>query len=370
MKVALVVPGGVDRSGTHRVIPVLLSLIERIARVHELHVFALGQEPRPGTWELLGARVHNAGTRPARLRALGQLLREHRRAPFQVLHGHWWGPGTVACAAGRILRLPVLLHLVGGDLASVPEIGFGMLRTRRGRLRVRATAALAQHVVASSGYTVQRAREIGVSAERLPLGVSLRDWPPLPPRRRDPARPARLLFAASLNRVKDPWTALRAVAILRSRGVDVRLDVVGEDTLGGEVQRLAAELEITGIVHFHGFQAQAELRPWMEEADVLLVTSLHECGPIVTMEAALAGVPTVGTAVGHLADWAPEAAVPVPFRDPAALADAVAALLADEERRLSVAAAAARRAIEDDADATARRVLEIYSLLTGSRSGG
>ncbi|HEU4559853.1 MAG TPA: hypothetical protein VFS20_18520, partial [Longimicrobium sp.] len=67
MKVALVVPGGVDRSGTHRVIPVLLWLIERVARVHELHVFALRQEPRPATWELLGARVHNAGGRAPRL---------------------------------------------------------------------------------------------------------------------------------------------------------------------------------------------------------------------------------------------------------------------------------------------------------------
>ena len=369
MKVALVVPGGVDRSGTHRVIPVLLWLIERVARVHELHVFALRQEPRPATWELLGARVHNAGGRVPRPTALRQLLREHRRSPFHLLHGQWWISGSVALAAGRLLRLPVHLHLVGADLAAVPEIGFGMLGTRRGRLRVRAAAALASHVSASSRYTVDRAREIGVRAERLPLGVSLADWPPLPPRRRDPARPARLLFAASLNRVKDPWTAVRAVAILRQRGMEVRLDVVGEDTLGGNVHRLVEELGLGNAVHFHGFLPQAELRPWMDAADVLLVTSLHECGPIVAMEAALAGVPTVGTAVGHLADWAPDAAVSIPFRDPAAVADAVAALLGDEERRLSLAAAAQRRAVEDDADATARRLLEIYALLTRPTNG-
>ena len=32
MKIALVVPGGVDRSGTRRVIPIILWLIERLVR--------------------------------------------------------------------------------------------------------------------------------------------------------------------------------------------------------------------------------------------------------------------------------------------------------------------------------------------------
>ena len=70
MKIALVLPGGVDRSGTERVIPCLLWLIERLARDDDVHVFALGQEERPGEWPLLGARVHNAGARPRRLRTL------------------------------------------------------------------------------------------------------------------------------------------------------------------------------------------------------------------------------------------------------------------------------------------------------------
>ncbi len=369
MKVALVVPGGVDRSGTHRVIPGMLALIERVARVHELHVFALRQEPRPATWELLGARVHNAGGRTPRLTALRQLLREHRRAPFQVLHGRWWTSGSVAVAAGRLLRRPVYLHLLGGDLGRIPEIGFGMPSTRRGRLRVRAAAALAQHVTVTSHRSVELARDLGIRAGRVPLGVSLADWPPLPPRRRDPARPARLLFTGSLNRVKDPWTAVRAVSILRERGFDVRMDMVGADTQDGSVQRLAAELGLGEVVHFHGFLTHAEVRPWMEAADVLVVTSLHECGPTAALEAAVAGVPAVGTAVGHLAGWAPDAAVGIPFRDPVAVADAVAALLGDEERRLAVAAAAQRLAIEDDADATTGRVLEIYDLLTRSAEG-
>jgi len=364
VKVAMVVPGGVDRSGTERVIPILLAMIERVAAEHELHVFALTQEPRPATWPLLGATVHNAGTRRPPLRALRDVLAEHRRGAFGVLHGVWVSPGLVAGTAGRLLRRPVLLHVVGGDVAALPEIGYGLQRSRAGRLRLRAAARLASHVTANSGYAVRLAAERGVAAERVPYGVSVRDWPALAPRRREPGSEARLLFAGSLNEVKDPWTLVRAAAALRDRGTAFRLDVIGGDTLGGEIQREAESLGLGDRVRFHGFLPQTELRRWMEQADLLLVTSRHECGPIVALEAALAGVPTVGTRVGHLADWAPDAAEPVPTADPRALADAVEALLGDEDRRLRLACAAQQRALADDADRAAGRVLEIYRTLT------
>ncbi len=369
MKVALVVPGGVDRSGTERVIPCLLALVERVARVHELHVYAMRQEPEPCRWTLLGAQVSNAGRRPVQARALAQVVAEHRRAPFDVFHGVWAACGMVAGAAGKLLRRPALVHLTGGDVADVPEVGYGRCRTRRGRAMIRASAALGDHVTTPSERMVALARAQGIRAERLTYGVSIDHWPVRAPVRREAGAEARLLFAASLNAVKDPFTMVRAAAALRARGVRFRLDVLGEDTLGGAVQRLAAELELEGLVHFHGWVPHCELRGWMERADALLLTSRHEGDPIVALEAAIAGVPTVGTPVGHLVEWAPDAAVTVPFADPDALADAVAALLCNEDRRLSMAAAAQRHAVRHDADHTAARVLELYDQLTARRRG-
>lgn len=366
MKVAMILPGGVDRTGVERVIPSRLALIERVARVHELHVFALRQEPRPGRWTLLGAQVHNAGWRPVRATALAQIVREHRRGPFDVIHGHWASCGTLAGVAGRLLRRPAMVHLTGADVAALPEIGWGRCLTATGRADLRAAATLTAHRTVPSEWMGEMARARGVQAERLTLGVSLQDWPVRAPVRRDPEAEARLLYAGNLNTVKDPWTLVRAAAALRARGVRFRLDLVGLDTLGGAVQRLAAELGVDGVVHFHGWKPQRELRSWMERADVLLLTSRHEGAPLVVLEAAVAGVPTVGTPVAHLAEWAPDAAVTVPFADPAALADAVAALLNDEDRRLAIAAAAQRHAVAHDADAGAARVLQIYDALTRS----
>ncbi|HYR12211.1 MAG TPA: hypothetical protein VEQ60_30775, partial [Longimicrobium sp.] len=184
MKVAMVVPGGVDRTGVERVIPCLLALVERIARVHQLHVFALAQEPAPARWALLGAQVHNAGRRPVRAVALAQIVREHRRAPFHVMHGIWASCGTVAGVAGRLLRRPALVHLTGGDVASVPDIRWGRCATAAGRADLRAAAALAAHRTIPSEWMKGLAEARGVGAERLTLGVSLPDWPVRAPVRR------------------------------------------------------------------------------------------------------------------------------------------------------------------------------------------
>jgi glycosyltransferase involved in cell wall biosynthesis len=99
----------------------------------------------------------------------------------------------------------------------------------------------------------------------------------------------------------------------------------------------------------------------MKRADILLMSSRHEAGPLVVLEAAVVGVPTVGTNVGQVADWAPRAAVAVSVGDAETLARETMALIADEPRRLSIAREAQRRAIAIDADFTAAAFERIYS---------
>jgi glycosyltransferase involved in cell wall biosynthesis len=95
-------------------------------------------------------------------------------------------------------------------------------------------------------------------------------------------------------------------------------------------------------------------------ADLLLMSSRHEAGPFALLEAAIAGVPTVGTAVGHLIEWAPVATRTAPPGDAERLADAIGEVLADEELRLRLAWAAQRRAMQEDADHTARAFEALY----------
>lgn len=362
MRVALVVPGGVDRSGEYRVIPALIAFLSRLSCEHEVHVFALAQEPQRGEWQLAGAHIHNIGQPRTRARAVGAILAAHRAARFELVHAIWSGPcGLVAVVAGALLRIPTLVHVAGGELFALPEIGYGGLLGWRSRVRERLTLRAASRVSAASAPVVAAIAAFGVRALRVPLGVDLTAWPPRGPVRRHARATARLIHVGSLNRVKDQPTLLRAVAGLAREGVDFHLDVVGEDTLGGEVQRLAGQLGLATRVTFHGFLPQRLLRPLVEAADLIVVSSRHEAGPLVVLEAAAAGVPTVGTSVGHIAEWAPAAAIAVPVADPPALARAIARVLGDEELRLRLAHEALQRATREDADHTARAFQSIYA---------
>lgn len=363
MKIALVVPGGVDRSGEYRVIPVLLALMERLASVHEVHVFVLRQEAAAARWELAGATVHNIGDGWTRLRAIVAIRAEHGRAPFDLVHAIFAGScGMLAVSAAKLLRLPSLVHIGGGELVALRHIGYGGRQTWKGRLREAIVLRAANTITAASTPVIDSLRALGLTAQRVPLGVDLRAWPPRPPRRRE-ATQARLIHVASLNRVKDQPTLLRALAALLESGLDFQMDIVGVDTLHGEIDRLVSQLGLQQHVHFLGFKTQRELRPIMEAADLLVMSSMHEAGPLVLLEAAIAGIPTVGTAVGHIAEWSPSAALAVPVGDWAVLANAIHQVLTDEELRLRLAHHAQQLAIQEDADHTARTFEALYRQL-------
>jgi glycosyltransferase involved in cell wall biosynthesis len=196
---------------------------------------------------------------------------------------------------------------------------------------------------------VKQVAALGVSATRIPLGVDVTTWAPRSPRRREPDERARLIHVASLNRVKDQATLLHAMRLLAQDGVPFALDIVGEDTLDGEIQKLARRLGLDAQVTFHGYRTPLQLRPFFDAAHLNLVTSRHEAGPLVLLEAAIAGVPSVSTDVGHASEWAPRAAWCVPVGDAPALARAVRILIGAEDQRLQLAERAQELALREDA---------------------
>ncbi|HZP81305.1 MAG TPA: glycosyltransferase family 4 protein [Chthonomonadaceae bacterium] len=373
MKIGLVTPGGFDRSGQERVIPAFLWLVERLARRHEVHVYTLHQYPQPQDYPLLGATIHNIGYRPDSWRtprqiacALRALQQEHRRGRFDVLHGLWLGEsGLVAALAGRMGRIPNVVTAAGGELVALPEVGYGGQLSRNSRLVIGTTLRLAQTITVASRY-MRRLLEPRRAVHRvIPLGVDTGCFkPPMVP---PPGPPWRLLHVASLNRVKDQPTLLRAFQRIRAAEPAVHLDIIGTDTLEGETQRLAHTLGLAEAATFHGFQPSAVVARFLQRSHLLLHSSRHEAGPLVFLEAAACGVATVGTAVGHIDDLAPEAAAAVPVGDDATLAQVTLALLHDNACRIALGERALDFARAHDAEWTARQYESLYAEI-GARS--
>ncbi|MGH7616127.1 MAG: glycosyltransferase family 4 protein [Gemmatimonadaceae bacterium] len=368
MRVALVLPGGVDRSGVDRVIPSRVWLVERLARRHDVHVFAMRQEPEPGSWDLLGARVHNIGTaRGSTLRLMTEFGTLHRERSFDVVHAFFGWCGTSAAMLGWRYRAPVVFHASGGEFVSMPDALYGMRTTARGRAGLALALRGAKRVTVASRFMQQLAESHGAHADVVPLGVAIDRWPSREPRERGTARALRLLHVGDIRPVKDQTLLVAAAGHLRDAGVQFELDVAGLDTMSGCVQSDATTRGLGALVRWHGVLGRGELRRLMDEADLLVVSSRHEAGPLVVLEAAIAGVPSVGTAVGHVADWAPSAAISVPVGDARALAHEIAALAHDEPRRLALAGEAQRRAMAMDADYTAVTFERIYDEVQSER---
>lgn len=117
-----------------------------------------------------------------------------------------------------------------------------------------------------------------------------------------------------------------------------------------------------------------DVAAFLRELDVFTLCSDHEAAPRVLLEALACGRPIVATAVGGipglLTDDAGEVAgVLVPPRDPARLADALAALAVDAERRAHLARQARVRAGAFSAEDEWAQYLELYRRAWSARHG-
>jgi glycosyltransferase involved in cell wall biosynthesis len=373
VRIGLIVYGGVHRSGRKDVIPALVALIGALARRHQVHVFALAQEPEPSTYPLAGATVHNLAVLPAPrgqglLRAVPAVVRAVRGAGgFDVLHAYMGIPaGAVAAMVAPLLRLPLVVTFDGNELVALPDIDYGLGVRRRGRLLRRLIQRSAARITVCTAYMAGLARRQGIEPALIPLGI---DPPgplgPPPP----PGPPWRLLHVASLNRVKDQPTLLRALSLVRERHPDVHLDIVGSDTLGGAIQAEAARQGHHGHVTFHGPFAADGVWPFYRRAHLHVLPSRHEAAGVAVLEAALCGVPTVGTTTGYVAEWSPTAARAVPPADPAALAAAITTLLAAPDALRATGEAARTRAQAMTAASSAAAFEALYAEVAAARRG-
>jgi glycosyltransferase involved in cell wall biosynthesis len=368
MRIALVVTGGLHPSGREQVVPGLLALVRQLAVDHEVHAFVLRHLPRAQRYSLAGATIHDLG-RPTgvwrQYRALAAAVAKHR--PFDVVHGYWGVPsGLVAALAGHRFRIPSIVTASSGEFVSLPEIGYGLQRTPRTRAAVATACRLARVVHVTSQYMLTLARQHGLDAVVVPLGIDTRRFAVGDSKRDGP--PWRLLQVASINRVKDHSMLLRALALLRQT-MSVELDLAGEDTLDGRVHDEARALGIADAVRFHGFVAHDELPILHRQAHAYVQSSQHEAAGMAVLEAAAAGLPIVGTRVGFVSDWDGSAAIGVPPGDSQALAAALSGMLNEPPRRAALARAAHARAQHYDVQDTTRRLVALYEFASGAEAG-
>lgn len=338
MKIGIVVPG-FSACESDWCIPTLLSLVRRLAEEHHVRVFALRYPFRASRYRVYAAEVcafggadrRGLGKIPLLFRAVAAIRREHRREPFDVLHGFWADePGYVAVRAARGLGIPSVVTLLGGELVSLPAIGYGGQRSRLNRLLAAQALAGASRVTAGSRYLASLAARMATPTF-FPIGVDLDRFSPGEEVPSLLEGGTRLLHVGSLVPVKGHRTLLRAFAEVHRAVPDAVLHLVGAGPLERELRRRTRGLGLERQVVFHGAVPHHELPRYYRSADLALSSSLHEGQGWATQEAAGCARTTVGTEVGVVPDLEP-ATVAVPPENPGALARAVVDVLSDRPR--------------------------------------
>ncbi len=191
----------------------------------------------------------------------------------------------------------------------------------------------------------------------------------------DPARPS-VVFIGRVTRQKGLPVLLRAAADL-DRAAQLVICAGQADTpeLESEVSELARELPAgrAGVVWLSGMLAKREVIQLLSHATVFACPSLYEPLGIVNLEAMACGTAVVGSRVGGIPEVVAdgETGLLVPPGDPAALAAALNALVADprwaaEMGRLGRARAEA----EFGWSGIAAQTVALYAELTGASRPG
>ncbi len=271
-------------------------------------------------------------------------------------------PDVVVAHGGEALKYAVVARPRGSALvykktgSSVESLGGRMRRTLYRRLVAQAdlTAAVAEEAVTEARHLLR------LPEDRVMLAPNGRDPSRFHPRQaREGGVAPRLVFLGRLTSGKRPDWFLDAVRRLRERGSQVEGVIVGDGPLSEALAPLAAEAGVEMLGR------RDDIPEILADADVFVFTGVSEGEgmPGVLIEAGLAGLPAVATAVSGAGTVIVHGVtgLVVPVDDLDALVDALHQLVIDSRLRGRMGAAARQRCLEHfTLDASAAHWQELF----------
>jgi len=153
---------------------------------------------------------------------------------------------------------------------------------------------------------------------------------------------------------------LRAFSKVIPENPNVKLLIIGDGELRGELEVLSDDLRINGSVIFAGIQKDMPMM--LAGLDIFILSSISEGLPMVILEAMAAQKPIISSKVGELEEVLEHevSAILVPPGDVNALRSAIINLLSDSGKQVKLALAARKRV---EARFSSHRMSEQYCVL-------
>jgi colanic acid/amylovoran biosynthesis glycosyltransferase len=286
---------------------------------------------------------------------------EIKRAGLRHVHAHFTNPAADVAM--------IVSELWNGDEASSWSFsahGADIEETDQTLLADKIRSA--ERVVCVSDYGRSQLMAI-VEPEQWPkisvihCGVDAESFPVRQAQSRN-GRPLRILNVGRLVPVKGQAVLLEAIALIRRRGLDVAVTIVGDGPLRDSLQSIAHALEIEGCVEFAGSVGQDDIGAHYRGADLFCLPSLREGVPVVLMEAMATGVPVIASRIMGIPELIEDevTGLLVPPGRADALADAIIRLAGDVQLcNRMVAAARGRITAEYEVRGCARQLASVLA---------
>jgi glycosyltransferase involved in cell wall biosynthesis len=263
------------------------------------------------------------------LSAQRHVVTRARAADVDVLHGHGAKGGAYArLASGRAIRV-YTPH--GGSLHYNRRSPVGLLYlTLEQVLMARTELFLFESHYGRDAFTAK----IGTPASPVRVvhnGVTAEEFAAVVPA----ADETDLVFIGELRLLKGVDVLIKAIAMLTRDGRKVTATIVGEGPDRNAFEAEVARQHLDAAIRFVGAQPA---RAGFALGRLVVVPSRAESLPYIVLEAAAAGLPLIATRVGGIPEiLGPDAADLVAQGDPAALARAIGAALANPAARADAA---------------------------------
>lgn len=221
--------------------------------------------------------------------------------------------------------------------------GFGKrLQARLGSLYERNALRRARHIILLNQYLARTFGGLLGSAKihyiDNPIDDKFFDLP-------NDAQPGEILFIGVLIERKGLLHLVDAASILKARGADFRVKVVGpvrDADYFSRVKSRVAECGLQDRFDFLGMVSEEEVMRRYSSCSILVLPSFEETAPMAISQAQAAGKPVVASSVGGIPEMIEEdvTGYTVPFGDALGLADRIGRLLAHPDRAARMGATA------------------------------
>jgi glycosyltransferase involved in cell wall biosynthesis len=232
---------------------------------------------------------------------------------------------------------PSIVSVWGTDVLEAPNLTpLHRWITRHALARAGAITATGLRLAEATLPYVPEGKPVAV----IPYGVDLELFAP----QNGAATEGRVLTVGSVCRLspeKGLDSLLRAVAMLRERGVDLRVVLAGDGPEREALVRLATEVNISEHVEFLGDVPHEGVPDVLRGLDIFAMPSTWEGFGVSAIEASAMRLPVVASRIHGIPDVVldGETGILVPPADPAALADVIEGLAAQPELRARMGAA-------------------------------